>query len=80
MRYTNQNTIALQRICKFLNLDKTIPIHEIVSTIKTDNISVELYTLQLICDKIIYNKYFVLNKESYKECKDLCSNNIIMRH
>ena len=73
MKYTNQSTIALQRICKFLNLDKTIPIGEIVLNVKTDDINLELYTLQLIRDKIIYNKNFVLDSESYKQCKLLCS-------
>lgn len=77
MKYTSQSTVALQRICTFLNLDKTMAIHEIVSNIKTDDIDLELYTLQLIRDKIIYNKYFVLDSESYKQCKQICSKNII---
>lgn len=77
MKYTNQSTIALQRICKFLNLDKTMPIHEIISNIKTDNTTVELYTLQLIRDKIIYNKHFVLDRKSYNSCKELCFKKIL---
>ena len=73
MRYANEDMSAIRKICTFFQLDKPTSLTEIVSYISTGDETLELLTLQLLHDKIIHNRYFKLNTQSYRYCKRRCS-------
>ena len=74
VKRVNEKLNCINKIREFFKIENECKTeNDIVQFICLGNQEVELLTIKLLVDKMITNKNFALNIETYKSCKKECS-------
>ena len=75
VKRVNERKNCIIKLKKFFKIEHECTSEgDIVSFLSLGDQELELLTINLIIDKMIYNKNFILSSETYKQCKKECSN------
>ena len=75
VKRVNERKNCIVKLKKFFKIDQEcVSEEDIVGFVSLGDHDLELLTINLIIDKMIYNKNFILSSETYKQCKEECSN------
>ena len=74
VKRVNEKLNCINNIKHFFKIENDCKTeNDIVQSICLGNQELELLTIKLLIDKMIYNKNFNLSIETYKKCKKECS-------
>ena len=72
MKWADNKKSITKIISDFFKLENVKSLEEIADSLSVGDNTLELFTLQLIRDKMELNRYFTLTPQSYHECREQC--------
>ena len=72
MKWADDKKSIVKVISRFFKLADMDTLEDVAGCLSVGDSMLELLTLQLIQDKMIVNRYFVLTPQTYQHCKQEC--------
>lgn len=75
MKWADNKKSIVKIISEFFKINNEVEtLEEVANSLSLGDNTLELLTLNLIRDKMEFNRYFLLTPHSYHQCKEQCKN------